>query len=122
MTTPRLGSISLDCSDPSALAGFWATLLGGEIIYDTDDFAAVRVSNGIIAAVRDPNFHEPTWPAADVPKQMHLDIAVDDLDGGVTAAVEAGATLAPEQPRPESWRVLIDPSGHPFCVSNQIPD
>jgi hypothetical protein len=23
---------------------------------------------------------------------------------------------------PESWRVLIDPAGHPFCITNLIPE
>jgi len=26
------------------------------------------------------------------------------------------------QPSPARWRVLIDPAGHPFCISNQMPE
>jgi hypothetical protein len=33
-----------------------------------------------------------------------------------------GATLATTQPQPDGWRVLIDPAGHPFCLSSMIPD
>ncbi len=36
-----------------------------------------------------------------------------------TAAIEA--TKAGEQPSPDGWRVLLDPAGHPFCVTTLIP-
>ena len=41
---------------------------------------------------------------------------VDDLDAGVASCVELGATFPDEQPG-ETWRVLLDPSGHPFCLT-----
>lgn len=28
-----------------------------------------------------------------------------------------GATRAEVQPNPDKWRVLIDPAGHPFCIT-----
>jgi len=40
------------------------------------------------------------------------------------AAVEAerlGARTAAEQLASDRWRVLIDPGGHPFCRTPQIP-
>jgi Glyoxalase-like domain len=33
-----------------------------------------------------------------------------------------GASKASVQPSPESWRVLLDPAGHPFCVTTLIPE
>lgn len=39
----RLGSIALDCDDPPALAGSWATVLGGEIIIETDGFCGAQL-------------------------------------------------------------------------------
>ncbi len=57
-----------------------------------------------------------------VPKQLHLELAVTDLDDGEQAAMALGAKLAGVQPSPDRWRVLIDPAGHPFCLSNQIPE
>jgi hypothetical protein len=38
----RLGSIALDCADPSPLAAFWAELLGGEVAFTSDHFVAVK--------------------------------------------------------------------------------
>ena len=45
----------------------------------------------------------------------HLDIQVDDLEAAVEHAVAAGAAAAGFQPQ-RHVRVLIDPSGHPFCL------
>ncbi|MEU7863688.1 VOC family protein [Nonomuraea sp. NPDC049141] len=36
-------------------------------------------------------------------------------------ALAAGATKATDQPNPDRWRVLLDPAGHPFCVTTLIP-
>ena len=33
------------------------------------------------------------------------------------AAVELGATVPEDQPG-ETWRVLLDPAGHPFCLTS----
>ncbi len=53
---------------------------------------------------------------------MHFDLAVRDLEAAQAEAVRLGATLAAAQPAPGRWRVLLDPAGHPFCLSTQIPD
>jgi hypothetical protein len=68
-----------------------------------------------------PDYKAPTWPGSDIPKQIHLDLAVDDLEASTTAALELGATLSPAQPHPDRWRVLLDPAGHPFCLTTQVP-
>jgi hypothetical protein len=41
---------------------------------------------------------------------------VEDLDAAATRCIELGATLPADQPG-ETWRVLLDPSGHPFCLT-----
>ena len=48
---------------------------------------------------------------------MHLDIAVEDLDTAVASALALGAQQAQHQPAPDAWRVLLDPAGHPFCLT-----
>jgi hypothetical protein len=122
MTVARLGSISLDCADPAELAEFWAQVLGGEIAFANETFVAVKTDRMWLTAVKVNDFNAPTWPEGRVPKQIHLDLAVDDLDAAEAEAVRLGATLATVQPEPDRWRVLIDPAGHPFCVSSQIPE
>jgi hypothetical protein len=46
---------------------------------------------------------------------MHLDMIVEDLDKGEEVALSLGASKADHQPG-ETFRVLLDPAGHPFCL------
>ncbi len=122
MTNIRLGSISLDCADPKALASFWAELLGGTIVFSSDDFVAVQLDGVWLSTVRVDGYQPPDWPSGNPPKQIHLDLAVDDLGASELEALLLGAVKADEQPEPDRWRVFFDPAGHPFCLTNQIPD
>ena len=122
MAIARLASISLDCSDPGALADFWAALLGGEVAFRSDELCAVQTGNGWIAAVKVAGYLPPTWPTGEVPKQIHLDLATSDLEAAEAEALRLGARKAIDQPAPDRWRVLLDPAGHPFCCTTQIPE
>jgi hypothetical protein len=115
------GFVALDCADPTRLGEFWAYMLGGDVIVVSDDVVAVRTPWVWLTALRVANYTPPTWPSDDVPKQMHLDLAVTDLDEAAVEAERHGARPASEQPAPDRWRVLLDPAGHPFCLTNQIP-
>lgn len=119
MAVGKLWSVTLDCADPAPLARFWAAMLGGSVAHESDDFIGVEVPGGPwIGAYRIEDYVPPQWPDGEVGKQFHLDLAVDDLDAAERTAIELGATKATLQERPENWRVLIDPAGHPFCVTN----
>ncbi|NEB81880.1 VOC family protein [Streptomyces sp. SID14478] len=122
MNTPvgRLGSVSLDCDDPRTLAAFWAATLGGEITVESDAVCAVELGSLLLVTVRVPDHRPPQWPNG-LPKQFHLDVAVTDLDEAERRTLAAGATKATEQPNPDRWRVLLDPAGHPFCLTTLIP-
>ena len=61
------------------------------------------------------SYTPPRWPAQEVPQQMHLDVIVDDLDAAETAVLDLGATKHEHQPG-TSFRVFLDPAGHPFCL------
>lgn len=63
-----------------------------------------------------PGFVAPVWPpeAGAQQMQVHLDIAVDDLDAAAADAIELGATLLDAEH--DGLRVLTDPAGHPFCL------
>ena len=61
------------------------------------------------------DYRSPQWPGQVVPQQMHLDLVVVDLDEGQAAVLARGATLAEVQPG-TSFRVFLDPAGHPFCL------
>jgi len=117
----RLGGVSLDAEDPRALASFYRDLLSLELAFESDEFVALKGAGIWLTAQRVEGHRPPDWPESDVPKQLHLELAVDDLDGAEAAAIELGATKATTQPSPERWRVLLDPAGHPFCITTLLP-
>ena len=122
MVNIRLGSIALDCADPASLGTFWANLLGGQVAFTSEDFVAVKLGRMWLTAVRVESYSAPTWPDGTVPKQIHLDLAVDDLALAESEALGLGAVRSDVQPAPDRFVVLLDPAGHPFCLSTQIPD
>jgi hypothetical protein len=115
------GFIALDCADAQQLGRFWADMLGGQMIAINQDVVAVRTDWIWLTALRVPDYVAPTWPANDVPKQIHLDLAVTDLQQAVDEARRLGARVAADQPAPDRWQVLLDPAGHPICLTTQIP-
>jgi hypothetical protein len=123
MAVARSGFVSLDCADPVALGEFWAAMLGGEIMFTNAAGTTVGIRTDWVwlTALKVPDYLPPTWPDGDVPKQIHLDLAVTELDAAVAEAERLGARVAPFQPAPDRWRVLFDPAGHPFCLTTQIP-
>jgi hypothetical protein len=122
MAKIRLGSVALDCTDPEQLGRFWASLLEGEVAFSSPEFVAVKTDRVWLAAVKVDEYAAPTWPDGTLPKQMHLDLAVDDLAEAEAHAVALGAQRAADQPAPDRYVVLLDPAGHPFCLSTQIPE
>ena len=115
----KLWSVTLDCADAKELGEFWAAALDGTVAHESENFVGVEIPGGLwIGAYRVPGYAAPQWPDGSPPKQYHLDVTVADLDAGERAALELGATKAEHQPEPDRWRVLLDPAGHPFCITN----
>ena len=52
----------------------------------------------------------------------HVCLAVDDLDATEAKAIALGATQPDSQSTPDVFRVIIDPAGHPFCLTTLVPD
>ncbi len=120
----KLASISIDCPDPSALADFYTKLLGLTQVFARPDGTLIALSDGnvFVTMMKVDNYVAPTWPEPGQLQQMHLDIAVTDLEAAVEGALALGAEQAAYQAGPELWRVLIDPAGHPFCLTMAAPD
>jgi Glyoxalase-like domain len=121
MAVARLAMTTLDCADPDPLAEFWAALLGGSVMARTEDVVVVRTDTIWLGAVRVPDYAPPTWPNGATPKHIHLDLAVRDLAEAEAEALRLGARMADHQPQPDQWRILLDPAGHPFCLTANIP-
>ncbi|MFF2554217.1 VOC family protein [Nocardia sp. NPDC058058] len=113
----KFGAISLDSRDPHALGQFYKALLDFEIRYETEEIVVLRGGGVMLTIERVVDHVAPDWPGNGVPKQMHLDLFVAELDSGEAAAIAIGAVKPEFQPAPDRWRVLLDPSGHPFCLT-----
>lgn len=116
--TATLKMTTLDCADPRAEATFWSELLGWTVAAVTDEYAMLVSPDGSQPALgfgRVEAYEAPGWPNEHGSKQLHLDLACADLDAAQARCVELGATVPAEQPG-ETWRVVLDPAGHPFCL------
>jgi predicted enzyme related to lactoylglutathione lyase len=115
MAIAKFPSIVLDCPDPAALGHFYGALLDWKV-ETSDNWADVRAEYGQCLSFQQvADYKPPTWPTQDAPQQMHLDVMVDDLDEAEEAVLKLGATKAAHQPG-TTFRVFLDPAGHPFCL------
>jgi catechol 2,3-dioxygenase-like lactoylglutathione lyase family enzyme len=108
-------SVVLDCPDPAALARFYGELLGWSVEV-SDGWAEIRADYGdCICFQQVSDYAPPDWPGQSHPQQMHLDVNVEDLDEGEAAVIALGARKHEHQPG-TTFRVFLDPAGHPFCI------
>jgi predicted enzyme related to lactoylglutathione lyase len=114
----RLRSVVLDCSEPVALASFYAGLLGGTVVAGDAEWCEVHLENLPVklAFQKVASYQPPEWPDG-VAQQVHLDLTVDDLNAACRRARELGAArLSGPVAEPECVFVVhADPAGHPFC-------
>jgi predicted enzyme related to lactoylglutathione lyase len=117
MSIAALKMITLDSSDARRDARFWSSVLGWDVVHEQDEYAMLSGPGGVSLGLGVVPDHEPpAWPNQRGTKQFHFDLAVDDIDAAARDCVDLGALLPDEQPG-ETWRVLLDPSGHPFCLT-----
>lgn len=105
-----LRMVCFDATDPPALAGFWASLLGGETSVDGDGDAWVTTGSG-------PRLDFLRVPEVKTLKnRLHLDIAVTDVRQATAEAIALGASSAGDVYDGGRWQVLRDPEGNEFCL------
>ena len=115
MAIARYPSVVIDCPDPAALAAFYGTLLDWAVQVE-ENCAHIRAEYGdSIGFQKVDGFTPPVWPSSIAPQQMHLDVTVEDLDIAEAAVLELGAVKHEHQPG-STFRVFLDPAGHPFCL------
>ncbi|WP_133851438.1 VOC family protein [Labedaea rhizosphaerae] len=104
----RLASIVMDTPDPAALAPFWATATGWEVVRAEPRFASLRAPDGRgpwleLLRTNDPKVGK---------NRVHLDVRgveVERLVGLGAGRVDVGQGDVP-------WAVLEDPQGNEFCI------
>ena len=120
MAIARTPTTVIDCPDPAALAAFYGALLDWKVNLHQDEFDGgwtdiTDVTGQRYCFQQVENYTAPVWPDQDIPQQVHIDVDVDDLDEAEAAVLQLGATKHPHQPG-TSFRVFLDPAGHPFCL------
>ncbi|WP_328459462.1 VOC family protein [Streptomyces sp. NBC_00448] len=121
--TVELAAITVDCQDPGPIAAFYQAATGGESVRSGADSARVKIAGILWIFRRVEDYRPPTWPSARVPLQMHLEFSVDDLTAAEEELIGLGATTA-EYPsdRAAGLLVMLDPAGHPFCISDAFAE
>jgi predicted enzyme related to lactoylglutathione lyase len=112
----QLHAVSFDATDPDRLAGFWAGVLGREMVDDPHDGIALLPSE-------DPGFRVrflPTQERKSGPNQIHFDLtstSLEDQRATVARALELGGRHLDIGQLPEEEHVVLaDPEGNEFCV------
>jgi hypothetical protein len=115
MAIARFPGLVIDCPDPGALASFYGAMLDWKVEV-SPGWADIRSDEGqCISFQQVEAYVPPRWPGQEVPQQMHLDVIVEDLDAAEAAVLDLGATKHEHQPG-TSFKVFLDPAGHPFCL------
>ncbi|HJQ06840.1 MAG TPA: VOC family protein [Nocardioides sp.] len=117
----ELLAFTIDSADAAALARFYADLIGGEVTGDYPEYgyASASVLGATLNFQTVADYSPPAWPGQEHPQQFHLDFRAPDLEAATQHATGLGATVADTQPAEAmggSWRVMLDPDWHPFCL------
>lgn len=118
-----LDSICLDCTweQVPEMVAFYSKLLGYEAEpLDSDAMPLVWGPHASISFQPVNGYLPPTWPNEIRGQQIHLDLIVKDLPAAVEYARSIGAQDAPAQ-YGQTWFVMLDPAGHPFCLTLNGP-
>jgi hypothetical protein len=141
MEKPFGFQVTLDATNPHALADWWAELLGWAVEPGDEAFIRRMIAEGyanesetmtyrgalvwaVGAAIIRPDgqrfLFQRVPEAKTVKNRMHLDVRVgaERADEQVAAAVARGATvLHTGRQGPHGWTTLADPEGNEFCIS-----
>ncbi|MGV9602412.1 VOC family protein [Streptomyces sp. NPDC003631] len=120
--TSLIRHITVDCTEPYALAGFWAQALNGSLADDDfpgDPEASVTSAAAALLFVRVDDRKA-------VKNRVHLDLQPQDRsrDEEVERLLSLGATLQGDHRRPDGtgWVTLYDPEGNEFCVERSAAE
>src|SRR5581483_2537067 len=116
-----LREVIIDCTDPRAVAAFWAQVLGWSV-QESDDVLWMSESGEpfpdlllVFVAVPEPKSAK---------NRVHLDVNPIgcDQDEEVARLIGRGARRVDVGQGDVPWVVLADPEGNEFCVLNRRVD
>ena len=108
----RFTELVIDCAAPDRLAVFWAAVLGGQIVHDTQGCVQVNPGSGPLLTF----IQVPETKA--VKNRIHIDVnpVACPQAGEVERLLDLGAKRVDIGQRDAPWVVLADPEGNEFCV------
>ncbi|MGY1739870.1 MULTISPECIES: VOC family protein [unclassified Blastococcus] len=115
----RLSEIVVDSRDPEALAAWWAQVLGYRVLSRDDDGAVEIGPEAGFGGPAPTLVFAPVADPAPAKPRLHLDVNPTDRDqeAELQRLLALGAVPADVgQTGDESWHVLADPEGNPFCL------
>ena len=97
-----IGMVTIDCSDPQSLAGFWTAALDTTVAGDYGDFVLLTGTPALgLQRVPEPRAGK---------NRVHLDLYTDDRGAEVARLTALGAAVLAEGHAPGLWwTVLADP-------------
>ena len=110
-----LHHVVIDAHDLSALARFWAQVLGWRILSERDREVVIGPEESAPVGI----CFMPVTDRKVVKNRLHLDLTCDaeSREAEIERILELGASRVQiGQTGAESWTVLADPEGNEFCV------
>jgi predicted enzyme related to lactoylglutathione lyase len=110
----RIGLVTIDCSDPAALASFWCKVLDHEKKWGDDNWVQIGAADGGGLLV----FFQRVPEKKVAKNRVHLDLLTEDRDAEVQRLSELGAVRVEDHEVPNlNWTIMADPEGNEFCVA-----
>jgi len=111
-----VNNVTIDCADADAQAAFYAALLDREVVWNEGAWVVVGRAREGEANLVFQRVSDPTPGKA----RIHVDVHTDDLDAATARAESLGATRGEDvSEHGMTWRVMRDPEGVPFCLSQR---
>lgn len=113
MAIGKLWEVVIDCRDCDRLADFWAAVLGGTTVRESEEWVAIAMADGSTTV----SFQEVPEEKV-VKNRVHLDVLVEDLDEAADRCIALGDTRISDRQGDSlgDFIVLCDPEGNEFCV------
>jgi predicted enzyme related to lactoylglutathione lyase len=116
----QVRTLTFDCADAQALAGFWSAAMGWNLYFDDDPEVLVAPVFPPIEGGIPKMLFIPVPEPKTAKNRLHLDLcpSTGTRDEEVDRLVGLGARVLEDHrnDRGGGWVVLADPEGNEFCV------
>jgi predicted enzyme related to lactoylglutathione lyase len=116
----KIQCITIDCSEPRALAKFWSEVLNWKVTYDSESEVVLELHDGgpAVGLIPDLLFIKNA-DIKSVKNRLHLDLRPANQEVEVKRLEALGAKqieIGQSEDHETTWIVMADPEGNEFCV------